>query len=328
MTAVPTDLVDEETERSAPGGWEALLARLSQLSITKHFDAYADVDWDAPEMRIDREDPRWMLREDDPLGRTEWYRNLAPADQAGLGLDLIASKMKLGLQFESILKQGLLRFAADLPNGSPEFRYCYHELIEEAQHSLMFQEFVNRSGFDARGLTKLDRIGAAHVIRLARQFPELFFVFVLGGEDPIDHVQRRELRSGSVIHPLTERIMRIHVTEEARHLSFARHYLKRRVPALRRSRRAQLAVGAPLILAGMAQMMLRPSRQIVAKYRIPRDVLDEAYTKNPDHHAATIESLQKVRRLCDELGLLSPAYRRLWRILGLGGGRANANQPA
>ncbi|HET7523188.1 MAG TPA: diiron oxygenase, partial [Acidimicrobiales bacterium] len=243
MTAVPTELADEErAEGSAPAAWDSLLGRLSNLSVTKHFDAYADVAWDAPDMRIDRHDPRWILGESDPLGRTEWYRNLPPATQASLGLDLVASKMKIGLQFESILKQGLLRFAADLPNRSPEFRYCYHELIEEAHHSLMFQEFVNRSGFDARGLSKIDRAGADFVVRLGRRFPELFFVFVLGGEDPIDHVQRRELRRGGMIHPLLERIMRIHVTEEARHLSFARHYLKRRVPQLGRLRRAELAV--------------------------------------------------------------------------------------
>ena len=312
------EIAAEEIERPAEGGWEALLGRLSNLSVTKHFDAYADVDWDAPEMQIRRDDPLWKLREDDPLGGTEWYRSLPAERQSGLGLDLIASKMKLGLQFESVLKQGLLRFAAELPNGSPEFRYCYHEVIEEAQHSLMFQEFVNRTGFDARGLTGLDRLGSRFVIGLGRRFPELFFVFVLGGEDPIDHVQRRELRRGGPIHPLSERIMRIHVTEEARHLSFARHYLKRRVPELSRMRRVELAIGAPLVLAAMAQMMLRPSRQIVAEYAIPKAVLDAAYTSNPAHRAATVESLQKVRRLCEELGLLTPANQRFWRTLGLG----------
>ena len=321
MTAVPTELAEEELQEGvAASAWEGLLGRLSKLSVTRHFDAYADVDWDSPEMHIDRHDPRWILGDDDPLGRTDWYRGLAPEQQASLGLDLIASKMKIGLQFEGILKQGLLRFAAGLPNRSPEFRYCYHELIEEAQHSLMFQEFVNRSGFDARGLSKIDRFGADFVVGLGRRFPELFFVFVLGGEDPIDHVQRRELRRGGTIHPLLERIMRIHVTEEARHLSFARHYLKRRVPGLSRFRRFELAVGAPLILAAMAQMMLRPSRQVVADYSIPPSVLDEAYTKNPEHQAATVESLQKVRRLCEELGLLTPMYRRFWRRLGLGSG--------
>src|SRR5678816_4149809 len=133
--------------------------------------------------------------------------------------------MKIGVEFESVLKRGLLEYAAKLPSGSREFRYVYHEVIEEAQHSLMFQEFVNRTGFDIKGLAWWQRIGARQVIRFARTFPELFFVFVLGGEDPIDHVQRSLLRSGRPVHPLLKRIMQIHVTEEARHLCFARHYL-------------------------------------------------------------------------------------------------------
>src|SRR5213078_2166833 len=93
-------------------------------------------------------------------------------------------------------------------------------------HSLMFQEFVNRSGLNPPGMPKLMQFGSRGVVKMGRRFPELFFLFVLGGEDPIDYVQRRELRSGQELHPLLERIMRIHVTEEARHLSFARHYLK------------------------------------------------------------------------------------------------------
>ncbi len=199
---------------------------------------------------------------------------------------------------------------------SPEFRYAYHEVIEEAQHALMFQEFVNRSGFDARGLGRIDRVGARIVIGLARWFPELFFVFVLGGEDPIDHVQRRSLRRGGN-HPLVERIMRIHVTEEARHLSFARHYLKRSVPNLPRWRRAALATWAPVVLAVMAEMMLRPSRQLVATYGIPAEVIEQAYTRNPAHRERSIESLAKVRALCEELGLLRRPFGTLWRMLHL-----------
>ncbi len=316
MTAVPTELEEEQAEVQ-PDRWADLLGRLSHQSVVKHFDAYGDVDWDAPEMAVDPADPRWELGLDDPLGGTGWYRSQPPEVRSRLGLDLVASRMKIGLQFESFLKQGLLRFAAGLPNRAPEFRYAYHEIIEEAQHSLMFQEFVNRSGFEAAGLGRMERAGGRFVVGLAERFPTLFFVFVLGGEDPIDHVQRRELRAGTDMPPILERIMRIHVTEEARHLSFARHYLKKEVPALGRSHRAQLAVGAPLILAGMAQMMLKPSGQIVRRYGIPDEVIAEAYTRNPRHRAQTVASLAKVRRLCEELGLLGPAYRTLWRVLGL-----------
>jgi len=305
------------TMTMTPSAYEDTVRRLSHQSVTKHFDAYADVDWDAPEMAIDPDDPRFELPAVDPLGATTWYREQPPDIRARIGLHRIAVAMKVGEQFESVLKRGLLEFAARLPNGAPEFRYAYHEVIEEAQHSLMFQEFVNRSGFDAAGLGRLDRLGAGFVATLGRRFPPLFFVFVLGGEEPIDHVQRRTLRSEGGLHPLLERIMRIHVTEEARHLSFARHYLKREVPGLTGFRRAQLGIGAPLILSVMARMMLQPSSQIVARYAIPREVIRTAYTSNPAHRAATLDSLQKVRQLCGELGLLRGGYKRLWDLLGL-----------
>jgi hypothetical protein len=296
--------------------WTDLLKRLNHQSVTKHFDAYADIDWDCEELRLDPEDPRWRLPEDEPLASTSWYQSLPASTRARLACHSTASKMKIGLEFESVLKRGLLEFASRLPNGSPEFRYAYHEVIEEAQHALMFQEFVNRSRFDARGLGRIDRIGARIVIGFARWFPELFFVFVLGGEDPIDHVQRRSLRRPGN-HPLVERIMRIHVTEEARHLSFARHYLKRSVPNLSAWRRLALAIGAPAVLAVMAEMMLQPSRQLVATYDIPKEVIDEAYVRNPAHRERAIESLTKVRALCEELGLLRRPFGRFWRMLHL-----------
>jgi len=308
----------EESETiGSDDAYVALLARLSRQSVDKHFDAYADVPWDDPEYRIDPDDPRWEVGLDDPITATDWYRSLSPEQRARLGLDLVVTKMKLGLQFESVLKRGLLEYALELPNRDPQFRYAYHEVIEEAHHSLMFQEFVNRSGFDVQGMRPGELAVARTIVGLGRRFPALFFFFVLGGEDPIDHVQRKSLRSGQPIHPLLERIMRIHVTEEARHLSFARHYLKHRVPELSPVRRAALGVAAPLILFGMAQMMLIPSRQVIERNGIPREVVREAYLRNPAHRQEVVSSLRKVRQLAEEVGILGPLHRRLWKALGL-----------
>lgn len=307
-------------EKTTDTPWNEVVARLSRLSVTRHFDAYADVDWDSDELHLDPEDPRWEITDGlEPLGQTEWYRSLPQATRARLGCEMVAARMKIGLEFESVLKRGLLEFAAGLPNGAPEFRYAYHEVIEEAQHSLMFQEFVNRSGFNAKGLQRTERWGARQVVKLGRKFPALFFIFVLGGEDPIDHYQRKVLREvpDGGLHPLVERIMRIHITEEARHLSFARHYLKRTVPGLGRVRRAILSIGTPLILGGMAQMMLRPSPQLVRRYGIPKQIVRDAYLKNKDHQRATAESLGKVRDLSEELGLRRAPYRWIWRAFKL-----------
>ena len=297
--------------------YEGLVRRLSHQSVVKHFDAYADIPWDDPDYQIDPDDPRWELSPDDSLGGTAWYQAQPQGVRSRIGLHMYATFMKLGVQFESVLKRGLLEYAAKLPNGAPEFRYAYHETIEEAQHSLMFQEFVNRTGFDIGGLSWWQKIGARQVVRFARTFPELFFVFVLGGEDPIDHVQRTLLRSGRPVHPLLKRIMQIHVTEEARHLCFARHYIKRHAAAMGPLKRYALSRRAPFILAIMAQLMMRPSSQIVRTYGIPPEVIREAYTRNPQHRAKTLEALHKVRELLVEIGVVTPAAQRLWRWLGI-----------
>ncbi len=311
-----TDTVVLDEEQRADRFTE-LVERLSHQSVLKHFDAYADVAWDDPAYRIDPADPRWEISADSGLGATEWYRSQPGDLRARIGLHGIAANMKAGLQFESILKRGLLEYAFGLPDRSPEFRYAYHEVIEEAQHSLMFQEFVNRSGLEVPGLTWDLKLGARRVMRMARTFPALFFVFVLGGEDPIDHVQRTALRSGRELHPLLERIMRIHVTEEARHLSFARQYLRVNVPELAPRQRRAITVQAPIILATMASVMMRPPRQLVRTYDIPKDVLAEAYGPSAPSRDEVRASLRKVRNLLTELGLVTPASKRLWQTFGI-----------
>jgi hypothetical protein len=294
-----------------------LLARLSHQSVVRHFDAYADIPWERPEYRIDPEDSRWELPDYGMLGATAWYRAQPAGTRARLGLHLLASFMKAGAQFENILQRGLLEYALALPNGAPEFRYVYHEVIEEGQHSLMFQEFVNRTGLDVPGQPAVVRFGSRPIAALGRAFPELFFVYVLGGEDPIDHVQRRFLESGRPMHPLAERISRIHVTEEARHLAFARQSLRERVPRLGPARRRALELAAPLVLATIAEVMMRPPRHLIATYEIPPEVIDEAYTRNPRHRTAVLEALGKTRELCRELGIVTPRLLPLWRRLGL-----------
>ena len=319
-------VTDLDQELAAPADAElagdddafaALVARLSRQSVDKHYDAYADIPWDDPAYVVDPDDPRWELSADDALGATDWYRAQPPSVRARIGLYRCASAMKIGLQFENILKRGLLEHAFVLDNRDPTFRYAYHEVIEEAQHGMMFQEFVNRAPFDLPGLPWVMRVGSDHIVKLGRRFPQLFFMFVLGGEDPIDHVQRETLRSGQDLHPLLEIIMRHHVTEEARHLSFARHYLRQEVPRLSWPRRQLLAVATPLILATMAQLMMQVPGDLVATFGLPDEVVAQAYRDNPDHARETVVSLRKVRRLSRQLGIVNPVSRRLWQRLGI-----------
>ena len=62
--------------------YEDTVRRLSRQSVTKHFDAYADVDWDAPDMAVDADDLRFELPAVDPLGATDWYRSQPAATRS------------------------------------------------------------------------------------------------------------------------------------------------------------------------------------------------------------------------------------------------------
>lgn len=310
--------------RTRSESYEALIQRLSDQSVKKHFDAYEDIDWEAPENELRADDPRFELSVETSLGATQWYRAQPQAVRASIGLHLTASSMKTGIAFENVLQRGLLEYCSTVPNRSVEYRYAMHEVIEEGQHSLMFQEFINRSGFDPRGLTGAVARAARRVVTFGRIFPELFFLFVLGGEEPIDFAQKRDLKSGRMKHPLAKRISQIHITEEARHLCFARQYLERNVPKLPYWKKAVLAVVTPFILSEMAKQMLQPSDAIVERYDIPASVIREAYTDNTDHRAAVRESLSGVQRLCKRLRLTDGPIPLLWRVLRLG----NPNSPA
>jgi hypothetical protein len=303
---------------TATDEFTVMVARLNKLSVERHFDAYADIDWDDPELALDPADPRFELPAVDPLRHTDWYAATSPTERAEIGCYRWAACMKTGWHFENLLQRGLLRYAFQLRNGAPEFRYLHHEIIEESQHTLMFQEFVNRSRLPVRGMPwVLRRLAEWFVVPLSRVFPTLFFLFVLGGEDPVDHLQRRVLSDPDTpLHPLVERIMRIHTTEEARHLSFARHYLQRTVPELGFFRRLHLAVIAPLVLGIMARLMLQPSGDLVRHYGVPGDVV-RAANRSPAGRQLLKDSVAKTRKLFSELGLITPFSKVLWKAVGL-----------
>jgi hypothetical protein len=314
----PSTTLDDEVREKVEDrrAYVGVIERLSKASVDKHWEAYADIPWEDPDFKVDPKDPRWILPPIDRLGATAWYRSQPEHVQAQIGLWRVATTMKIGLQFENLLKRGLLSYAYKLPNGSPEFRYVLHETTEECHHAMMFQEFVNRTKMPIKGMPKsLDMLSqiSPHIPRIST---ELFFVFVLGGEDPIDYFQRQTIKNSQELHPLQETIMRIHIAEEARHISFARHYLKHRVPRLGAARRRTLGVLAPLILGVMARIMLAPPGAMVKYFDIPKDVIREAY--GDDAWRAELRNcVAKVRDLAADLGMIDAFSKRIWRAVGL-----------
>ncbi|MGC5257809.1 AurF N-oxygenase family protein [Gordonia sp. DT218] len=299
-------------------GYADKLNALSVASVRKNFDAFLDIPWDEPDFAIDWTDPRWKLPSVDPLGSHPWYLALPENRQIEIGLMRQANLARIGVHFESGLMRGLLSYMVLLPNGSPEFRYGMHEVTEETHHNQMFQEFVNRTGVDAPGAPAWFRMVAHLAPFMAAALPELFFSIVLLGEEPLDHAQKTILRAEEPLHPLLERIMQIHVAEEARHISFANEFLEERVPQLHPFRRALPAVLLPVIARANASV-LAPSSKFADVAGVPRSVIEELYFDSKEGRVALSEMFADVRRLVDRIGLLNRVTRPIWNRLGVGG---------
>ncbi|MCH9667442.1 MAG: diiron oxygenase [Actinomycetia bacterium] len=296
-----------------------MLGTLSEGSVRRSFDPYKDIDWDAPEFAVIPNDPRWILPGTDPIGRHPWYRSQSIQRQIEIGMWRQANVAKVGLHFESILIRGLMNYAFWVPNGSPEYRYCMHESVEECNHTMMFQEMVNRIGADVPGMPRMLRWLSQFIPLAAGPLPNVFFFGVLAGEEPIDHTQKGVLREGKALHPVMERVMAIHVAEEARHISFAHEYLRRRVPKMLRRNRFWLSLNVPVIMRVLCQAILKPPRSFWKEFDIPRSVKKELFFSSPDSEQFLRDMFGDVRMLCYDTGLMNPIAKLMWRICKIDG---------
>ncbi|MGE5693897.1 MAG: AurF N-oxygenase family protein [Candidatus Sericytochromatia bacterium] len=295
------------------------LATLSAGSVRRHFNPYTDIDWQAPEFSITHNDPRWVLSATDPLGRHPWYIAQPREKQIAIGMWRHANTAKVSVHLENLLVRGLMQYMFWVPIGSPEYRYCLHEAVEECNHSMMFQEMVNRIGVDVPGVPRWLRWLSVQFPIWAGPLPSTFFFGVLAGEVPIDYVQRNMLREGRSLHPILENVLAIHVAEEARHMSFAHEYLRKHVPHLLRPSRFVLSLYVPIIMRALCQAIIVPKRSFFKQFDIPRSVRKELFFDAPDSRRMLRDMLGDVRMLCYDVGLMNPFARLMWRIYKIDG---------
>jgi len=296
-----------------------MLSTLSEGSVRRNFNPYKDIEWDTPEFAVKADDRRWILPGSDPIGAHPWYQAQPVERQIEIGMWRQANVAKVGEQFENILIRGLMEYSFWVPNGSPEYRYCLHESIEECNHNLMFQEMVNRIGMDVPGMPRLLKWLQPFIPLTAGPLPIPFFFGILAGEEPIDHTQKNVLREGKALHPIMERVMAIHVAEEARHMSFAHEYLHKRVPTLRSHQRLLLSLFVPLTMRILCSAIIVPPRAFWKEFDIPRSVRKELFFRSPESRKMLRDMFGDVRMLCHDTGLMNPIAKLMWRICKIDG---------
>ena len=283
-----------------------LVDRLLKSSAKQSYDPEVDLDWEAPEV------PGlwWMQPERMSLYGTPLWETLSEEQRILLSKHEVASIASVGLWFEIVLMQLLLKDVYRSDPTSPRTHYLLTEIAEECRHSTMFGKAVGRLGVPAYGPREPVRT-------LAKSGPALLrgasaFAGTLIGEEPADRWQRAAMTDDRV-QPLIRMVNRIHVVEEARHVTFARDELEKSVVGLnRRERLWHQTVTAQLAYVSM-RSLVHP--EVYASVGIDPMTGRRAALANP-HYRETIAWMgDKVVPYLDEQGMIpaSGRNRKIWQ---------------
>ena len=190
---------------------EATAERLLRSSLDHSYEPSIDIDWSAPLV-----DGLWGVPEHRvSLYGTELWDTLSDEQKRTLSIHELCSVARIGLWFEMILMQMLLRYSYDRDPRSRHIQYALTEIADECRHSIMFAKMNEHCGVpDYRPRRLTHELG--RVFKAVASGPAMF-AGTLFVEEILDQLQREAMRDETV-QPLTRMVNKIHVTEEARHV--------------------------------------------------------------------------------------------------------------
>lgn len=283
---------------------DSVSTRLLRSSARLSYDPDIELDWEAPLV-----DGLWFMQpERMSLFGTPLWEELGEERRLELSRHEVASIASVGLWFELILMQMVVRDVYDHDPREARTHYALTEIGDECRHSVMFGRLIDRLGVPAYGPTP-------SVHRLGRAFKALSsgvsaYASILVAEEILDRWQR-DLMKDERVQPLVRMVSRVHVLEEARHVTFAREEVQRDVRLLGRP---ALAVHRTLTAHTsflVARSLVNP--QVYAAVGLDPSEARRQALANPHYRATMAWMAERVLAFLDEQGLVGPAQRPVWR---------------
>ncbi|GAA2721748.1 MULTISPECIES: diiron oxygenase [Streptomyces] len=287
---------------------ERVAERLLESSARHSFDPDTELDWDAP-----LEPGLWFCPPElVSLYGTPLWRRMPEEQRIELSRHEIASLASLGIWFEIILMQLLVRHIYDKPVTSAHVGYALTEIADECRHSKMFARMIRTLGTPTYPVSRRHH-NLARVLKTVSTTPGSFTCTLLG-EEILDHMQRLTFPDARV-QPLVRGVTRIHVVEEARHVRYAREELRRQMAHCPRWEAHLTRVSAGEAARVFSVAFINP--RVYTEVGLNRHEA-VAQVKASAHRREVMQAgAKRLTDFLEEIGLLRGAGRRLWRSSGL-----------
>jgi len=215
-----------------------------------------------------------------------------------------AAMFGAGIWFENALMQIVLRHLTEVDVRDPMHRYLLVEVADECRHSMMFGEFIRRAGTPSYGPTREVTFAQGPGGRA------MSYLAILAIEELLDYANRATMRDER-LHPTARQISKLHVLEEARHVSFAKTYLTECWPTLDSDEQEFVRAVAPDLVAEIVALSLDPA---VFEHLGITDGIEMAKA-NPAYQANVVAGLSKLTTFLRDVGVIDEPEP--WREHGL-----------
>ncbi|MEV4708851.1 diiron oxygenase [Actinoplanes sp. NPDC049316] len=282
--------------------------RLLRSSASHSYDPEVEIDWDAPLLP----DAYFVPERRSSLYGTPLWEGLSAEQRRTLTKHEVASIASLGVWFETILMQLLIREYYKQDPTAPHAQYALTEVADECRHSVMFGRMIEKLGCPVYRVGAFDN-GLGKWIAATATGPRMYAAILIA-EEILDAMQR-EASTDETVQPLVRMVSRIHVIEEARHVRYAREELARQVRAAGRKRLAydKVVIARAAYLTG--RRLISP--EVYRSVGIAPEVGAKAARENPHFQETMRWAGEKVVAYLRELDLIGGPGMALWRRSGL-----------
>ncbi|WP_433292014.1 AurF N-oxygenase family protein [Actinoplanes sp. CA-030573] len=283
-------------------------ARLLRSSAEHSYDPEVEIDWEAPFA----DGLYFVPPERSSLFGTPLWESLSEEQRITLTRHEVASIAGLGVWFETILMQLLIRGYYKQDPTAAHAQYALTEVADECRHSVMFGRMIDRLGTPVYRPDGVNEF-LGKWIAATGTGPRMFAAILIC-EEILDTLQR-EAMACEQVQPLVRMVSRIHVVEEARHVRYAREELARQVRAAGRGRLAfdKLVIGRAAYLCG--RRLIHPA--VYRSVGIDPAVGHRAAMANPHFRETLRWSGERVVAYLRDLDLIEGPGMPFWRRSGL-----------
>lgn len=278
--------------------------RLIKSSKKASYDPFFEVDFTIKEEDADLFGlpPEWSC-----LYGTKAWSDMTHEQRVLFTRHEAASIMHVGIWFEMILQQMLIREQYLGKYDSNTFKFSLVEIADECRHSLMFAEAgtVMSGGVTYHPGRVVGNLGNL-MKTVAHGTPA--YVGILIGEYLLDIMQRDGMIDNRVL-PMVRGVSNIHVIEESRHMAFAKEEIKELSKGLNIAQRHSVAIACAIIGNLIMRQLVQP--EVFTNAGLPEEYRKQALN-NKQYKELLKEKSAPLMRFIEDAGLMNPVARKIY----------------